>query len=176
MCWNGCELVGWWTYNLGTIVMKGFSQPMWSSNIGERSSFSNHVHRNSRSASQCLTLRKYDLLDWSYIFFLKYRIIHHQSRRKRGFLKAFEGICLWESFLWKFRGVDQYALLVAALCHDIGHQGRTNPFLAGELRNYVDLATFEASSILHHFRWLRGIEGFAQVWNLFVSSPAPDVS
>ena len=46
MCSNGCEgrdmeLMGWWTYNLGTIVMKGFSQSLWNSNIGLRSSFSN---------------------------------------------------------------------------------------------------------------------------------------
>eukprot|EP00435_Cladocopium_sp_Y103_P020171 s3871_g4.t3 len=34
--------------------------------------------------------------------------------------------------------VDQYALLVAALCHDIGHQGRTNPFLV-ELGNELAL-------------------------------------
>lgn len=34
--------------------------------------------------------------------------------------------------------VDQYALLVAALCHDIGHQGRTNPFLV-ELGNELPL-------------------------------------
>lgn len=34
--------------------------------------------------------------------------------------------------------MDQYALLVAALCHDIGHQGRTNPFLV-ELGNELAL-------------------------------------
>ena len=34
-------------------------------------------------------------------------------------------------------GVDQYALLVAALCHDIGHQGRTNPFLVRRLREEI---------------------------------------
>jgi len=30
--------------------------------------------------------------------------------------------------LW-LSSVDQYALLVAALCHDVGHAGKTNPFL-----------------------------------------------
>ncbi|CAJ1341394.1 unnamed protein product [Effrenium voratum] len=30
--------------------------------------------------------------------------------------------------LW-MRKVDQYALLISALCHDMGHEGRTNPFL-----------------------------------------------
>jgi len=32
----------------------------------------------------------------------------------------------WRHFL---SDVDAYALLVAALCHDVGHPGRTNPFL-----------------------------------------------
>ena len=37
-------------------------------------------------------------------------------------------MCLTSARLW-LSSVEQYALLVAALCHDIGHQGRTNPFL-----------------------------------------------
>ncbi|CAE7240591.1 Pde9a [Symbiodinium microadriaticum] len=37
-------------------------------------------------------------------------------------------LCLSASSKW-LGSVDQYALLVAALCHDIGHAGRTNPFL-----------------------------------------------
>eukprot|EP00438_Fugacium_kawagutii_P010335 Skav212588 [mRNA] locus=scaffold125:510216:524040:- [translate_table: standard] len=37
-------------------------------------------------------------------------------------------LCLTSARQW-LGSVDQYALLVAALCHDIGHAGRTNPFL-----------------------------------------------
>ncbi|CAK8985765.1 unnamed protein product [Durusdinium trenchii] len=37
-------------------------------------------------------------------------------------------ICLTSARTW-LGSVDIYALLVAALCHDIGHHGRTNPFL-----------------------------------------------
>ncbi|CAJ1333897.1 unnamed protein product, partial [Effrenium voratum] len=37
-------------------------------------------------------------------------------------------LCLTSAKTW-LNSVDVYALLVAALCHDIGHQGRTNPFL-----------------------------------------------
>ena len=65
----------------------------------------------------------------------------------KAFLKAGECALPLGNTL-KFRGVDQYALLVAALCHDIGHQGRTNPFLAGELSmNDVDHTTSEPSIV-----------------------------
>eukprot|EP00931_Biecheleriopsis_adriatica_P087870 TRINITY_DN62280_c0_g1_i1.p1 TRINITY_DN62280_c0_g1~~TRINITY_DN62280_c0_g1_i1.p1 ORF type:complete len:876 (-),score=193.68 TRINITY_DN62280_c0_g1_i1:167-2794(-) len=37
-------------------------------------------------------------------------------------------LCLTSCHKW-LSSVDQYALMVAALCHDVGHAGKTNPFL-----------------------------------------------
>merc|ERR1719223_923435 len=41
---------------------------------------------------------------------------------------VFRLVSLTEAPRW-LGAVDQYALLCAALCHDLGHEGRTNPFL-----------------------------------------------
>lgn len=37
-------------------------------------------------------------------------------------------LCITDSNAWA-SGLEQTALLIAALCHDLGHEGKTNPFL-----------------------------------------------
>jgi cAMP-specific phosphodiesterase 4 len=41
---------------------------------------------------------------------------------------VFRFLTLVESATW-LSDIEQHALLVAAICHDVGHRGRTNPFL-----------------------------------------------